>query len=246
MKKINPRQNEIECLNSIRDSFINLAGIEKVFDNTDFLTMKQILETAYQNEKHSEFPDFFFDGGVIEHFEVTASDTIGKGSQYRYEDARHRKENRIHLEQLDKEYSDNPYQSGTISTEVVEDIYSCFSYESFVRSFKRNVEQHLESLMDSEYKNKIVVFLIEQDAARLGVYSGEKFDRFYKLSEDKNLLQYMKKTMIDVDYVIYTCADAYEIIDLSKIDSVLKHAKCNLDVRCEKQRNISIKFWLDS
>ncbi len=245
MKKNNLRQNELDCLNKIKDSFIYFKGIKKVFDNSDCLRMKSILCSAHQNEKHSDFPDFFFDGGIIEHFEVTASDETRKGSQYKIDDAYCQREKEEHFKQLDKEFLQSPHHPGTMTTQTVEDTYKCFSYESFVKSFKRNAKHHLKSLRNSEYTNQLVVFLIEQESASLCIYANGVFNRFYKLSEDKKLLQYIKATLVDVDYIVFNATDAYEVIDLSKIDSMIADAKENLDIRGGRQKNVTIKLYID-
>lgn len=245
MKRNNLRQNELYCLKRIKDSFICFKGLEKVFDNSDYLTMESILRSAHQNEKHSDFPDFFFDGGIIEHFEVTASDETRKGSQYKVDDAYCQREKEKHFKQLDKEFMESPHHPGTMTTQTIEDTHECFSYESFVKSFKRNVENHLKSLRNSQYVNQVVVFLIEQESASLGIYINDVFNRFYKLSEDKKLLQYIKETLTDVDYIIFNATDAYEVIDLSKIDLMIARAKENLDIRGGRQKNVSIKLYID-
>lgn len=245
MRKNNLRQNELDCLNRIKDSFIYFRGIKKVFDNSNYLMMESILGSAHQNEKHSDFPDFFFDGGIIEHFEVTASDETRKGSQYKVDDACCQREKEKHFKQLDKDFVESPHHPGTMTTQTVEDTHECFSYESFVKSFKRNAERHFKSLRNSEYVNQVVVFLIEQESASLGIYVNNIFNRFYKLSEDKKLLQYIKETLTDVDYIIFNVTDAYEVIDLSKIDLMIARAKENLDIRGGRQKNVSIKLYID-
>ena len=245
MKKNNLRKNELDCFNKIKDSFLYSKGITKVFDNSDYLTMESILNSAHQNEKHNDFPDFFFDGGIIEHFEVTASDETRKGSQYKVDDAYCQREKEKHFKQLDKEFIESHHHPGTMTTQTVEDTHECFSYESFVKSFKRNTGHHLKSLRNSEYVNQVVVFLIEQQSARLCIYVNDVFNRFYKLSEDKNLLQYMKETLVGVNYIIFNVTDEYEIIDLSKIDLMIARAKENLDIRGGRQKNVSIKLYID-
>lgn len=245
MKKNNPRQNELDCLNKIKDSFIYLRGIKKVFDNSDYLIMESILKTTHQNEKHSDFPDFFFDGGIIEHFEVTASDETRKGSRYKIDDSICQRENKEQFKQLSKEFMNSCPRPGTIKTNTIEDTYECFSYESFVKSFKRNVEHHLNSLKNSKYVKQIVVFLIEQDSGRLGVYNGDTFTEFYRLSEDKMLLEYMKETLLNVNFIIYNSVDAYEIIDMSKIDMLSKNSKSGLDIKGGRQSNITTNIFID-
>ena len=239
------RDNELACLNRVKDSFFNHSGIKKVFDNSDYLIMESILGSARQNEKHSDFPVFFFDGGIIEHFEVTTSDETRKGSQYKIDDAYCQRENDKHFKQLDKEFIENPHHPGTMRTETVEDTHECFSYESFVKSFKRNVKHHLDSLKKSKYVNEMVVFLIEQQGASLGVYINNIFNRFYMLSEDRNILEYIKETLTDVDYIIFIATDRYEVIDLTKIDVLIQRAKIGLDIRGGRQKNVSLKHYID-
>ena len=245
MKNNNLRKNELDCLNKIKDSFIYFKGITKVFDNSDYLTMESILSSTHQNENHSDFPDFFFDGGIIEHFEVTASDETRKGSQYKIDDAYCQREKDKHFKQLDKEFIESPHHPGTMRTETVEDTHECFSYESFIKSFKRNVEHHLDSLKKSKYVNEVVVFMIEQQGASLGVYIDNIFSRFYMLSEDRNILEYIKETLTDVDYIIFIATDRYEVIDLSKIDVLIQRAKTGLDIRGGRQKNVSLKLYID-
>ena len=239
------RENELACLNKIKDNYIKHTGIKKDFDNSDYLIMESILTSAHQNEKHSDFPDFFFDGGIIEHFEVTASDETRKGSQYKVDDAYCQREKEKHFKQLDKEFMESPHHPGTMTTQSVEDTHECFSYEAFKKSFKRNTNKHLVSLRKSLYNGKIVVFLIEQQGARLCIYANNRFYKFYTLSEDKNLLVYIKENMSDVNYIIFTASDSYEILDLSKIDSMISRAKDNQDIRGGTQRNISLKLYID-
>ena len=243
MKRNNLRQNELDCLNRIKDGFIYFKCLKKVFDSSDYLTMKSILNGARQNENHNDFPDFFFNGGIIEHFEVTASDETRKGSQYKIDDAYCQREKDKHFKRLDKEFIESPYHPGTMRTETAEDTHECFSYESFVKSFKRNVEHHLDSLKKTKYTDQLVIFLIEQQGASLCAYINNIFNRFYRLSEDRNILEYIKETLTDVDYIIFVATDRYEVIDLSKIDVLIQRAKTGLDIRGGRQKNISLKHY---
>ena len=247
MKCMSDRTNEALALKKIADSYLCLpsAQCEKEFDNSDRSVMKYILISAKPNSDHNAFPDFFFDGGIIEHFEVTASNETPKGSRYKIDDAYYQRENDKHFKRLDKEFLESPHHPGTMRTETVEDTHECFSYESFIKSFKRNVEHHLDSLKKSKYANQIVVFLIEQQGASLGVYINNVFNRFYKLSEDRKILEYIKETLTDVDYIIFIATDRYEVIDLSKIDALIQRAKTGLDIRGGRQKNVSLKLYID-
>lgn len=50
------------------------------FSNKDLEIVDKIIESAISNPEPNEFPDFIFDGGFIEHFQVTSSIENRKGS----------------------------------------------------------------------------------------------------------------------------------------------------------------------
>jgi hypothetical protein len=100
-------------------------------------------------------------------------------------------------------------------------------------------------LKKSKYVNEVVIFLIEQQGASLGVYINNIFNRFYRLSEDRSILEYIKETLTDVGYIIFIATDRYEVIDLSKIDVLIQRAKTGLDIRGERQKNVSLKLYID-
>ena len=239
------RKNELDCLNRVKDGFSRRGKIKLIFDNSERSTMSSILTSAHQNENHSEFPDFFFDGGIIEHFEVTASNETGKGSKYKVDNANWKRESNKYFNKLDREYMETPFNPGTLKTEYIENVYDDFSYDSFVRSFKKNAEHHLISLKNSDYTGQSVVFMIEQNDGSLGVYINDRFVRFYSLTEDKRLLQYIKGALKDVDYIFFCTIERCEIIDLSKIDSVIAEAKDNLDIRGGRTDDIALKLYID-
>lgn len=239
------RINELNCFTKIKESYFKHIGAKKEFDNSDYLTMASIFNGTHQNEKQNEFPDFLFDDGAIEHFEVTASKETRKGSKYTIDDIKKNKDTEQYFDELDKEFLKSNYHPGELITASREDVHKCFSYDAFTKSFKRNTSKHLVSLRKSSYCEKIVIFLIEQQGARLCVYRNNIFDKFYQLSDDKNLLIYIKDNMSDVNYIIFTAADAYEILDLSKIDTLISNAKENQDIRGGTRRNVSLKLYND-
>ena len=77
------------------------------------------------------------------------------------------------------------------------------------------------------------------------MYINNIFNRFYRLSEDRNILEYIKETLADVDYIIFIATDRYEVIDLSKIDALIQRAKAGLDIRGGRQKNVSLKLYID-
>ena len=101
------------------------------------------------------------------------------------------------------------------------------------------------SLMNSDYLDQTVIFLIEQEDARLCIYENGRFKRFYLLSEDKELLTYLKDKYPALNYVIFNSTDSVEIIDLSKVDDLIKNAKKGLDIRSGRKRDLTLKYYWD-
>lgn len=218
------RNNELACLNEIKDSYFNNVGAKKEFDNSDYCMMKAILNGAHQNPKHNEFPDFLFDGGGIEHFELTSSKETRKGSRFKIEENKNKNINKERDKKLKQEFLNSKYAPWTMMTANYEETYESFSYYDFLFSLRKNISKHVESLIKSGYENKTVLFLMEQPTARLWIDEGVIPIRFYELHKDKKALQIIKEICRSVDYIIYYVSDSIEIIDLSKIDTLLEKA----------------------
>ena len=123
---MNMRINELNCFNKIKESYLNNIGIKKEFDNSDHFIMDSIFNSTHQNEKQNEFPDFLFDGGVIEHFEVTASNETRKGSKYKIHSIEAEKENEKFFCELDREFLKSEFHPGTCTSATREDMYDSF------------------------------------------------------------------------------------------------------------------------
>ena len=91
-----------------------------------------------------------------------------------------------------------------------------------MNSLIRNIDNHVESLEKSNYKGKTVIFLMEQQTARLWIDEGVVPIRFYELHKDKKALTLIKEHCSDIRYVIYYVSDSIEVLDLTKIDELLK------------------------
>ncbi len=153
------RENELQCLNKLKDSFAD--GIKQTlfeeFNNSNNLFINNCLSSAFHNDNDT-FPDFFFNGGIIEHFEVTPSRENRKGSQYKIDVLNEQKTNDEYFEQLDKEFVNSVFNSGKYYVKSRETEYDYFSYNLFLHSFKKNVFKHLHSLRNSQYANKKLYF----------------------------------------------------------------------------------------
>ena len=238
------RQNEIYCLEKVKSCFFRCEQAKIEFNNSDVL-IEKILLSSRDNKNNNDFPDFFFDGGIIEHFQVTASAETKKGSSFRIEEEQNKKQAEENFRKADKEFQNSKHVPNTFSVAENLDEYENFSYEAFLFSFKKNFINHYQSLIKSDFLGKTVVFLIEQDDSRLGIWNGNTFLRFYSIHEDKNVLEFLKEYSNQVRIIIFIAVDGIEIIDLSKIDSLLSKAKSNLDIRSGHSKHLQLKIYLD-
>lgn len=66
------RQNETNCLETLKNALAGETNIN-IYSNCDLEMISRYICLAKPNENPNEFPDFTFDGGGIERFEVTSS-----------------------------------------------------------------------------------------------------------------------------------------------------------------------------
>lgn len=214
------RANEKECLETIKNAILGKINFN-VYSNCEIEDISKIVFSAAENSNDSKFPDFVFEGGGIEHFQLTSSKETKKGSEFKIDENKNKQIRERNEERLKQELLSSDYAPDTFSTSSYEEIYESFTYDDFLFSLQRNISNHVDSLIKSHYENKIVVFLMEQQTARLWIDEGVTPIRFYELHKDKKALSLIKETCSFVNYIIYYVSDSIEIIDLSKLDSLL-------------------------
>ena len=76
-------EKEQRCLNTVIRSLKSEGSLKKYFGllKDDIDEINDILKTAESNERLSEFPDFVFKNGFIEHFQITSSKTNKNGAK---------------------------------------------------------------------------------------------------------------------------------------------------------------------
>ena len=135
------KSNEENCLNNFKKYILSNNN----FFLSYFLSLKE-------NPEKSQFPDFLFDGGFIEHFQVSAANENKKGSAYNIALNRFEKSRKLAFEKEKTEFLQSPprnnklkdtYDIKVVSHEMESPQYS---YHGFVQSFKRNFEKHIKSL----------------------------------------------------------------------------------------------------
>lgn len=134
---------------------------------------------------------------------------------------------------------------GLIITDTYENTYDCFDYDYFLNSLERNIIHHVESLEKSGYQQKTVIFIMEQQTARMYIDDKRTPISFYELHRDKKALTIIKNYCKFVNYIIYYVADFIEIIDLSLINELLFKSIVYKDVKGGKLKKKQSDLFID-
>lgn len=239
------RENEKRCLEDIKNSLLGTTNIS-VYSNCDLEPFSRYIFSAKPNMNSNVFPDFVFDGGGIEHFELTSSRETRKGSDFKIEESDNKKISDEYHTKIKEEFASSEYRPYTVASRSYEEIYDSFSYEDFLKSLERNIKKHMDSLKKSKYEKKmIIMFLMEQQTARLWIDEGVVPIKFYELHKDKRALEIIKENCSDVNYLIYFVSDSIEIIDINKINELLLNACVHRNVKGGRLIKQEVTLFLD-
>lgn len=241
----NTEQIELDCLEDVKKSIFGESHIKIVKCNCDIEQIKDIIVGTKHSAAKNDFPDFVFNRGLIEHFIVSSSKDNKKGSSYKVHEREAEKQKMNVFQHEELEFLNSEKQRNSVMAVKVDDVFEESSYQDFTYSFKKHFDDHYQSLIRSNLYNENVIFLIDQQGGRLGIYENGQFSRFYLLSEDKNLLWYLATKYPKVNYVFFKASDALEIIDLSSIETLYGSAKDNQDIRGGRMINSSLKLFID-
>ncbi len=199
--------------------------------------IEQILRFAKPNVKTSEFPDFIFNYGFIEHFQVSSSKTTHKGAEHIKKMNNFISNVNRETEILKQKWNEIPSYDEVRSKQWIMDNPE-HSHSFLIKSFEDNWKNHINSLHNYAGKKDVGIFLIEYSDYALSmvenVYEGwidgmsqgdmreqEKF-HCYRLTRDKVLLDFIYKYKDEIKYVIFVYRDGFEIIRLVNIPYLLK------------------------
>ncbi|SKA70332.1 hypothetical protein SAMN02745111_02008 [Eubacterium uniforme] len=195
----------------------------------------EIISTAEDNKTEYVFPDFVFDNGFIEHFQITSSHTNRNGSYMERKNAEVYREFKKKMKEADEKLSNGEKWIESFSVEPV--LQDKQSYSYLIKSFKDGFEKHLESLEKYEGIKEVGIFLIEysdsvlrknikniEDLRSIFSYGdvSKNDKKVYMLSKDIDLLKYVFTKKEKVDYIIFvnrSCVDGLyiEVIKTEKI-----------------------------
>lgn len=222
-----------------QDCFINSDCIKNYFGllEEDRDEIEQILRLAKPNNNLNNFPDFVFKNGFIEHFQVSSSKDTRRGVEHIKEMKNFEKKVEDNIKKLEEEWSENPSYK-EVRDEHWETSNPEHSHDFLIKSFQKHWESHIASLHKYEGKKEIGIFLVEYTDFALamheevykdwinGMSQGDMKEpesfKYYRLSRDKKLLNYLYKYRDEIKYVIFVYFKGYEIIRLDKIPYLLK------------------------
>lgn len=206
---------------------------------------ENILRKVQENPEASSFPDFIFEDGFIEHFQITSSYEGKKGSV-------HTKKEREFFSIVEKETKaiENEWKENPCLNQVRSKTWAFtnpeHSYDLLSKSFRKNWEHHLASFrkyMDSIQSKKVAIFMIEYPEYALAMYENiycdwitgmaqgdmRKPEEFYeyRLSRDKELLEYVYQFKNEIKYVIFVNKNRFEVICTENIPYLIKLLSCD-------------------
>lgn len=198
---------------------------------------ESVLRVAQANPAASCFPDFIFERGFIEHFQVTSSSVTRKGATHTKKESEFRRTVDIETKGIEDEWNRIPSFDDVRSKSW---LFSnpAHSYEFLVDSFRSNWQHHMENCKKYTGSKQIGIFMVEYPEFALamcenvyhdwidGMSQGdmreqEKFKE-YRLSRDKKLLEYIYQFKDEIQYVIFLNQARIEVIRTENIPYLIK------------------------
>ena len=196
-----------------------------------------IIRKAKPNPENSLFPDFIFDNGFIEHFQITSSKTNRKGAVHKKKENEFKNMVESETEKIIQEWNKTS-SFDTVRSKSFSFTNPEHSYDFLGKSFKNSWEHHLKSCNKYTGSKEIGIFMVEYPEIALCMYENvyhswidgmsqgdmreqEEFKE-YRLSRDKNLLKYIYNFRHDIKYVIFLNQVRIEIICTENIPYLIK------------------------
>lgn len=199
--------------------------------------IEQILRMAKPNTNLNDFPDFVFNKGFIEHFQITSSQINKKGAVHIRKQSDFQRKVGNEIEKLEKKWDTEPSFDKVRSESWIFQ-NPVHSYDFLIKSFKHNWEHHMKSYKNYSGEKQVGIFMIEYTEMALamtedvycdwinGMSNGdmrepEKYKE-YRLSRDKTLLEYIYQFRNEIKYIIFINYSRYEIICTENIPYLIK------------------------
>lgn len=201
------------------------------------LEFADIIRTAKPNPSSSEFPDFIFDNGFIEHFQITSSQVNRKGAAHARKESEFRRKVETEHEKLKEEWNETP-SFDRVCSKSWPFQNPTHSHTFLIDSFKQNWNHHMESCKKYSGKKDIGIFMIEYPETALamcenvygdwiaGMAQGDMREqesfKDYRLSRDKELLKYIYGFNSVIKYVVFVNPVRCEVIRTENIPYLIR------------------------
>lgn len=195
-------------------------------------------------EDDSCFPDFVFEKGFIEHFQISGKKESSKGSEYNIREKYINDEKEKILFNFKKECL-NTEPSKKIIVESKQSIDEDYSHEYFIKSFKRQWNKHINSLNKYD-KNKLIgIFMIEYNGSPLTIKEDNRFIEFYKIYKDKQVIEFISSYVNQIKYVIYIDNEGCQIIEIKKVIENFLWLSNNYEIKPGRMINNANNIFFD-
>lgn len=225
------KKNRVWLVNSkCRESYFGLV-------ENDREEFESVLRVAQPNPDASRFPDFIFENGFIEHFQVTSSAVTKKGAKHTKKESEFRRKVDADTEKLKAEWNETP-SFDAVRSKSWAFTNPAHSYELLVDSFKHNWEHHMESYGKYTGSKQIGIFMVNYPEFALAMYENiykdwidkmsdgdmreEEDFKEYRLSRDKKLLRYIYQFKDKIKYVVFLNCKRIEVIRTENIPYLIK------------------------
>lgn len=235
-------EQEQKCLNTVKSILRTGKKCLGCLDENDCLL--QNINLAQANEQASKFPDFIFEGGFIEHFQVSALKETGRGPAFKREENEHKRETAKNSQEYQRQWMSATFRPNTITTIPHELKFEENRYEYFVNLFKRNFEKHIESLKKYNGPKEIGAFLIELTDASLfidGTYPTETYSLFF----DKDILNYIFQFKGVLRYVLFANGEYLDLVKISNIPKIMKYVPKEIAFKAGRTCSTTLQCFLD-
>ena len=215
-------------------SYCNLDFVKNYFGllESECLEFANIIRIAKPNPANSEFPDFIFNNGFIEHFQITSSQITRKGATHARKESDYLRRVAAETETIKKEWNETP-GFDRVRSKSWGFQNPAHSHDFLMDSFKQNWEHHMESYKKYSGKKDIGIFMIEYPEIALamcenvygdwtdGMAQGDMREqesfKDYRLSRDKELLKYIYDFSSVIKYVVFVNPVRCEVIRTENI-----------------------------
>lgn len=212
---------EQRCMDLVRNK-VNKKDCFGI-SNQQYLELQKWLKDAKSNQNSNEFPDFIFEDGFIEHFSVTSSSEGRKGAKQKQES--------MILKKMSETTFIKNLDSNEEDTLLCKSFYRPFeqhTHLNIVNSIKKNWLKHIKSYEKKVSPSKHGIFLLDyidiniQTAIIRENERAEIFDS-YRISADKNLLEWIYTFKEKIEYLILSNHFSTEVIRLDQILKIIEN-----------------------